>query len=297
MAKSTLALLLASCLSIATAGSLWPKPQSASFGSQTLSIDARAFTFVVTGASSGILQDAIDRFSRIVFVTTPPVTPINTTLKPIVASLPSLWINVLSSNESLTLTTSENYTLVVDVAGNALLTASTVFGALRGLETFSQLVDWVPGSTTSFLIPECTITNFPRFPHRGALMDTSRHFIPVSVIYAYLDAMAQNFLNVFHWHIVDDQSFPYYSSAFPNLSTMGSWNAPDATHVYSKQDVADVIEYALQRGIRTLIEFDTPGHTTSWGKGQVSRLGGLAVTHCVPCTNSYIQLRSRTTGL
>ncbi len=155
---------------------------------------------------------------------------------------------------------SEIYSIDIN-DGIALIFADSVWGAIYGLETFSQLLTNV--GPNQFRINMTSILDFPRFSHRGLMLDTSRHYVPINVLLQNLDAMVYNKLNVFHWHIVDDPSFPYVSQKFPDLSTKGAYN-PE-THVYKPEDIANVIENARDRGIRVLAEFDTPGHTQSWG--------------------------------
>uniref|UniRef100_A0A6M2CTI3 Beta-hexosaminidase n=1 Tax=Rhipicephalus microplus TaxID=6941 RepID=A0A6M2CTI3_RHIMP len=155
----------------------------------------------------------------------------------------------------------ESYSLVVPEQGDAVLKSKTVWGALRGLETFSQLVHQNSVSK-AFLLNVTMIDDFPRFSYRGILLDSSRHFQPLKIIKQNLDAMAYNKFNAFHWHLVDDQSWPLEMATYPNLTQ----SAYSPRHVYSRKDVQDVIEYARLRGIRVIPEIDTPGHTQALGK-------------------------------
>ncbi|XP_043471365.1 beta-hexosaminidase subunit beta-like [Leptopilina heterotoma] len=156
----------------------------------------------------------------------------------------------------------ESYILEI-MENESNLNANSVWGALRGLETFSQLLS-ASGEGNSLKIKRQIIEDKPRLPHRGLLLDTSRHFLPVKDILLTLDAMSYNKLNVFHWHIVDDNSFPYESAVFPELSSKGAYHP---SMIYKRNDIEEIINYARLRGIRVIPEFDTPGHTESWGQG------------------------------
>jgi hexosaminidase len=107
----------------------------------------------------------------------------------------------------------ESYTLDVIPSG-ATLNAETPLGIMRGLETFLQLVHT---TADGFAVPSILIEDKPRFPWRGLMIDVGRHFIPLEVLKRNLDGMAAVKLNVFHWHLSEDQGFRIESKKFPRL--------------------------------------------------------------------------------
>jgi hexosaminidase len=149
----------------------------------------------------------------------------------------------------------ESYHLAVSSQGIQLKAASVV-GALHGMETLLQLVAFRSGQA---VIAGVTIDDQPRFRWRGLMIDVSRHFEPVDVIKRNLDGMALVKLNVFHWHLSDDQGFRAESKRFPKLTALGSRG-----EFYTQEEMRDVVAYARARGIRIVPEFDMPGHTVSW---------------------------------
>lgn len=157
----------------------------------------------------------------------------------------------------------ESYTLTVQ-DGSFTLTTATYLGFVRGLETFSQLLTYTTvGKKTTVSIPftPVTIVDEPRFTHRGIMVDTARHFISKQSLFQVMDAMLSLKLNVFHWHISDSDSFPMYMPTHPNLNLYGAFSANES---YSQQDVQDIVNYAIVRGIKITPEVDSPSHTSSW---------------------------------
>lgn len=94
------------------------------------------------------------------------------------------------------------------------------------------------------------------------MLDTSRSFYSVDTIKSLLDAMALAKFNVFHWHIVDDDSFPMELQKYPNLNTHGAFRAD---MVYTQGMMEEIVQYAANYSIRIIPEFDNPGHTRSIG--------------------------------
>ena len=152
----------------------------------------------------------------------------------------------------------ESYTLDVSPTG-AKLHAANPLGTLHGLQTFLQLVAIAPDG---FAVPAMHIEDRPRFPWRGLMMDVSRHFLPLEVVKRNLDGMEAVKMNVFHWHLSENQGFRAESRKFPKLHEQGS----DGLY-YTQEEIRDVIEYARDRGIRVVPEFDMPGHSTAWFVG------------------------------
>jgi hexosaminidase len=113
-----------------------------------------------------------------------------------------------------------------------------------------------------FMVPSVTIDDKPRFPWRGMMIDTGRHFIPLDVLRQDIDLMEASKLNVFHWHLSEDQGFRMESKIYPLLQGKES----DGLY-YTQDQTRELITYARDRGIRVVPELDMPGHAASWFVG------------------------------
>jgi hexosaminidase len=225
-----------------------------------------------------VLRPAMDRFlislSRLPdFAQDYPVNPSNLTL----LMYGGIEITVQSPNVRLYHEVPEDYELVVpDDSAVIRINSTTVFGALRGLETLGQLLTfgwqlpssnywWTSSTVAMYCIHDIPlyISDAPSYPYRGLMIDTSRHYLPLNLILDNLDAMAMNKLNVLHWHLSDSQSFPFAITSYPDLAEKGAFHPK---RIYTVQDVQKVIHEAYLRGIRVIPEIDMPGHTAAIAK-------------------------------
>lgn len=255
--------LLAGCLlspraaaQTAPALNLMPQPSSATPGSGVLPIDSN-FTIVFTGYTEPRLDRAAGRFllqlrRQTGLLIHPHSSKSDSAKATLVVHSDHASSPVQEVGED------ESYTLEVTSSG-AKLNAANPLGVLRGLQTFLQLVD---ASTDGFALPSVAIKDQPRFVWRGLMIDSSRHFTPLDVLKRNLDGMEAVKLNVFHWHLSDNQGFRAESKKLQKLQTLGS----DGQY-YTQDEIRDVIAYARDRGIRVVPEFDMPGHSTAWFVG------------------------------
>ena len=233
---------------------LMPVPANVQLGSGALRIDS-SFSVSLAGYTESRLDRAVQRFmGQLSRQTGIPFLP-----KAAASAKSTLVIHTdHASKEIQELGEDESYLLEVTPEG-ARLTAPTPLGTMHGLQTFLQLLDVSPDG---FVAPAVSIQDKPRFPWRGLLIDVARHFIPVEVLKRNLDGMEAVKMNVFHWHLSDNQGFRVESKKFPKLHELGS----DGLY-YTQDQIRELLAYARDRGIRIVPEFDMPGHSTSWFVG------------------------------
>ncbi|GLJ05445.1 hypothetical protein SUGI_0018340 [Cryptomeria japonica] len=247
---------------------VWPKPISVEWGTTPLFSIPLSSNFEIAFPSHKTLSNAVSRCKRAVNLSKQwyPMEPTGAKPAPIsFTQLEKLNVVVFDLNADLQHGVDESYNLTVPANGTvATLSAQTPWGAMWGLETFSQLVRRYNATSiySRVIVGPVMIMDYPLFPHRGIVLDTSRNFYPVTDILRSIRALSYNKINVFHWHITDSHSFPLELPSEPALAQKGSY--PGMT--YTSQDVREIVEYGRNYGVRVIPEIDTPGHTLSWAK-------------------------------
>ena len=217
--------------------------------------------FLIDGSFSVALQGIIDDrlvAARLRFLSTlGRETGIPFSIEPV--STGAFTIQAQAASQPLPrLGDDESYQLTVTPT-SVQLTAPNSLGILHGLQTFLQLVHITP---QGFAAPAVAIVDQPRFPWRGLMIDSGRHFQPIPVIERNLDGMEAVKLNVLHLHLSENQGFRVESKVFPLLQEKGSNG-----QFYTQNQIRHIIDYASLRGIRVVPEFDMPCHTTAWFVG------------------------------
>ncbi|MEU8220930.1 family 20 glycosylhydrolase [Micromonospora taraxaci] len=162
----------------------------------------------------------------------------------------------------------EGYRL--DVTTNGVrVTAVTAAGLFHGVQTLRQLLPATIESPTRvterWTLPGGTITDVPRFPYRGAMLDVARHFFAVEDVLRVVDHLARYKLNHLHLHLTDDQGWRIAVDSWPKLTTVGGATAVGGGPggFYTKADYTRIVSYAAARHITVVPEIDLPGHTNS----------------------------------
>ena len=262
---------------------LWPLPKSTTFGSGVAVLAANASFF--GAAPSALLERAFARYAELLptcdgrppdgagvissFTLRVADPEASGKQQPIctVGNLPQLTDAASLTGPSEFM--DESYELFLPSQGAVLVKAATQWGALRALETFSQLAENCTLQGTPM-----RVVDTPRFTHRGIMLDLARRFWPESALFPVLDEMAHSKLNVLHLHLTDAESFMFESLAYPELNR-AAFRQPTCTGPYTRGDgspclyrqamLRRLVAAAADRGIRVLPELDMPAHAESWG--------------------------------
>ncbi|ATP55754.1 beta-N-acetylhexosaminidase [Pedobacter ginsengisoli] len=177
---------------------------------------------------------------------------------------------------------SEGYTLEVKPSKTTII-ANLPAGLFYGMQTLMQLLPKEIESPNVvknkiWSVPCVKIIDYPRFGWRGLMLDVSRHYFPKEVVKKYINQLAKYKMNVFHWHLTDDQGWRIEIKSLPQLTAIGAWRAPrvglwwkrdpqaanevaDYGGYYTQEDVKEIVKYAQQRFVTILPEIDVPGHS------------------------------------
>ncbi|KAK4353358.1 hypothetical protein RND71_028876 [Anisodus tanguticus] len=247
---------------------IWPLPSQFTSGNNTLTVNPNLTLDFTGNAGSGsvVVEEAFERYKKIIFK-----HGANKLAKAgDYYDVNRVTVIVHSDNDELQLGVDESYSLLVtknnerSIIGGVSIEANSVYGALRGLETMSQLCIFYYGiKTVQIHKAPWFIQDKPRFAYRGLLLDTSRHYLPIEIIKQIIESMSYAKLNVLHWHIIDEESFPLEVPSYPNLwkGAYTKWER------YTVEDAIEIVDFAKMRGINVMAEVDVPGHAESWGAG------------------------------
>jgi len=198
----------------------------------------------------------------------------------------------------------EGYTLDV-TSDKIVITAPSAAGLFYGVQTVRQLlppqVESKSGTNDirSFIVPKCKISDEPRFSYRGMHLDVCRHIFSVDEIKSYLDVMALNKFNTFHWHLTDDQGWRIEIKKYPELTEKGSvrketlighywaktqkYDGTPYGGYFTQDQIREIVKYASDSFINVIPEIEMPGHA----------LGALKAYPYLSCTGGTFEVATK----
>ena len=247
---------------------MWPKPQYFTEGNITCNVNPLILKWQIIGAASNskLLQKSIENYKLLTFPWTNFSS--NGNDRSYGSNIVNeIILNSASDTEVLNSDMIENYTLSMTNNCSIMhVNSPQIWGIIRSLETISQIIEY-NFTTMQYYIKNAPfyIDDYPRFKHRGLLIDVGLHFQSISAIKRQISALAYNKMNILHFHATESSSMPIESKIYPNLAKYGSYNPKNG--IYSQDDLNELIYYAKQYGIRIILELDMPGHSYAWGLG------------------------------
>ena len=159
----------------------------------------------------------------------------------------------------------EQYHLSVNPE-HVLIEAMDGAGIVHGIQTLIQLMPIDLPTNKSVEISQLEIEDFPTFQHRGLLLDCGRHFMKPAFIKQTLDIMSMYKMNVFHWHLTEDQGWRIEIKKYPKLTEVGAYRIQDGQRYggyYTQQEIREIVEYANRLHITIIPEIELPGHSSA----------------------------------
>jgi hexosaminidase len=242
--------------------SVVPAPVSAT-AAPGVTFSISATTTIYTEAGSSAAADIGGQLATVLRRSTGFALPV----QPVPSPAPTTGIFLLLSGAPSNVGAS-GYQLDV-TAGAAAVRANQPAGLFDGVQTLHQLLPPQADATTvqagPWPVPGGTIVDYPRFEHRGAMLDVARHFFPVATVERYIDEIALYKIDYLHLHLSDDQGWRIAINSWPNLAVYGG-----STEVgggpggyYTQSDYQAIVAYAAARYVTVVPEIDMPGHTNA----------------------------------
>ena len=158
----------------------------------------------------------------------------------------------------------ERYRMVV-TPESVIISAPNPAGVFWGVQTLRQMLA-AGGKKRVTAIPGAVIEDAPRYPWRGISFDSARHFVSKDMVKRYIDLLAYHKMNVFHWHLTDDQGWRIEIKKYPRLTEIGAWRDEFGERhggFYTQDDIREVVAYAKSRFVMVVPEIEMPGHATA----------------------------------